>query len=119
MMKAELKRIHSPDIFNLENFHPDEEDVFGILLQLMVSPENSDGEESFDVLLCTPQWLMQCAQKSDVIFGRHYLIVFEYNYQRIYNQLKDYVESIEGDTWEEIALRIGRIGKWEFEDYQT
>ena len=118
-MKAELKRIHCPDIFDLEKFYPDQKNVFGILLQLMVSPDNSEGEESFDVMLCTPEWLTKTYKKSEMIFGRHYLIVFEYDYQRIYAKLKDYVEGIKGDTWEEIASKIGRIGKWEFEDYQA
>jgi hypothetical protein len=117
-MKAELKSIHSPDIFDLGKFDPNEKDNFGILLQLMVSPKNGKGEESFDIMVCTPQWLIRNYQKSDMIFGRHYLIVFEYDYPKIYDKLKEYIGGIEGDTWNEIALKIGRIGKWEFEDYQ-
>jgi len=55
VMKAELKRIHCRDIFNSEKFYPDQKNVFGILLQVMVSPENGEGEQSFDVMLCTPE----------------------------------------------------------------
>jgi hypothetical protein len=28
------------------------------------------------------------------------------------------VESEEAPTWPELAIKIGRIGKWEFEDYR-
>ena len=116
-MKAKLRNIHSPDIFDLQGFVPKEENDFGLLLQLIVSALDSDGEESFDIMLCTPKWLTRNHKKTDIIFGRHYLIVFEYNYRKIYDKLKVSVESIEVETWDEIGLKIGRIGKWEFEDY--
>ena len=69
-------------------------------------------------MLCTPRWLIANGKESDIIIGRHHLIVFEYNYQRIYNKLKELVEDIDGDTWDDIGNKIGRIGRWEFEDYQ-
>ena len=119
VIKAVLKYIHSPDVPDLARFSPTEGDNFCILLQLMVSPLHIDGRESFDLLLCTPQWLIANSKKSDLIIGRHYLIVFEYNYERIYNKLKDLVEKAEGDTWDDIGNKIGRIGRWEFEDYQA
>lgn len=116
-MKAIIKRLHSPDIYNLSDFVPEKADSFYILLQLIVSPLNIDGEESFDVILCTPKWLIENHQKSDIIIGRHHLIVFEYNYNRIYDKLKRIVENIEGHTWNDIAEQLSRLGKWEFEDY--
>lgn len=117
-MKAKLKRIHSPDVNNLLAYHPIEPDNFGLLLQLMVGPAEGEGEESFDVMVCTPKWLKENHSLSDVVFGRHYLIVFQYEYDRIYRALAQYVDGIEGDDWIEVASKVGRIGKWEFEDYQ-
>ena len=117
-MKAKLKYIHSPDIPDLPAFVPQNQDSFSILLQLMVSPFDGEGEESFDLILCTPKWLMENHKISDIIIGRHYLIVFEYNYPGIYNKLKRIIENIDEKNWDEIGLKIGRIGKWEFEDYQ-
>jgi len=118
-VKAELKRIHSPDVYTLENFEPNEADKFGILLQLMVGPVNTEGEESFDLMVCTPKWLSDNYGKTDIVFGRHYLIVFEYDYDAIYSKLKSIIESIDADNWEDLGLLIGRIAKWEFEDYQN
>lgn len=80
--------------------------------------EKFGGEESFDMLICTPQWLIANHTPSDIIIGRHYLIVFEYNYQRIYSKLQSLIEGFEASNWDEIGLVIGRLGKWEFEDYQ-
>ncbi|MHB8793345.1 MAG: Imm8 family immunity protein [Thermoleophilia bacterium] len=50
--------------------------------------------------------------------GRHYLIMLNYNLERLKNFIVSYVESCTGDTWQEVAEKLGRLGKWEFEDYQ-
>lgn len=117
-MKAILKYIHSPDVVDLPGFIPERKNSFSMLLQLMVGPVNGAGEESFDVILCTPQWLTENHSILDIIVGRHYLIVFEYNYSGIYKQLEELVEGIDGENWNDIGMKVGRIGKWEFEDYQ-
>lgn len=117
-MKAELKYIHSPDVFDLKNFQPEESDNFGVLMQLILSPKNTEGEESFDVMLCTPKWLLNNYEKDDIIFGKNYLIVFEYNYERIYEKIISFINNVEGNTWDEVANKISAIGKWEFEDYR-
>lgn len=48
-MNAELKRVHSPDILDLENYKPENPTKFSFLLQAMVGPEGNEGEE-LDVL---------------------------------------------------------------------
>jgi hypothetical protein len=47
-MKAELKRIHNPDIDNLSEYYPNDPENFSFLLQAIVGPLGEDGEESFD-----------------------------------------------------------------------
>jgi hypothetical protein len=81
-MRAQVKRFFSPDIDDLNNFHPEDPESFGFLLQVMVGPENQPGEESFDVLVCTPKWLLQERGVDAVIFGYDKLIVFEYNFKK-------------------------------------
>lgn len=118
-MRPKLISFFSTDVDAcLSKYYPSEPDNFGFLARLIVGEEKTEGGDIFDVMICTPQWLMSNFQESDIIIGRHYLIVFEYNYQRIYSRLKKLIENIHGDNWEEIALKIGRIGHWEFEDYQ-
>jgi Immunity protein 8 len=118
-MKAILKGFYSTDIdIPLSDYVPILPDNFGFLVRLIVGEEKMGGEESFDVMLCTPQWLISNCEAADIIIGRHYLIVFEYNYQRIYTKLKSLIEDIEANSWEDIGSIIGRVGKWEFEDYK-
>ena len=117
IMKAELKRIHSPDIENLSEYSPEHSDKFSFLLQAIVGPLSEEGEESFDIEVCTPKWLSENYSKDDIIIGRHLLIVFDFNYERIFSKIKSYIENCSGDTWGKVAEQIGRLGKWEFEDY--
>lgn len=116
-MRAQLKRLHSPDVYDLEKFAPDPADDFGFLLQLMVGPEGEPGEESFDVTVCTPEWLKRNFKPSDFVIGRHRLIVFEYDYARLRAFLARRCEKCMADTWLEIASQLSRLGHWEFEDY--
>lgn len=118
-MKAELKGCHSPDVYNLEKYYPEVEDDFCFLLQALVGPKDEQGDETFDLIVCTPKWLLENKKKDEVIFGKNYLIVFEYNYQKIYNKIKSYIDELNGESWEELSLKVARIGYWEFEDYQN
>lgn len=118
-MKATVKSLHSPDIPDLTRYMPKVADDFAFLLQILAGPSEGDGEESFDVFVCTPLWLRNNHQPSDIVVGRHKLIVFDYNYRRLVSFITGLVESCEGTTWQELADRIGRLGKWEFEDYHA
>ncbi len=119
-MKAILKDLYCIDnTQRLEEYSPPKIDNFGFWIRLIVGEMTMGGEESFDVMICTPQWLSANYKKTDIIIGRHFLIVFEYNYQRIYNKLKELIESLEAENWDDIGMLIGRIGKWEFEDYRA
>jgi hypothetical protein len=53
-MKAIIKRIHSPDVFDFTSYKPDDPQNFGFLLQLMMGTEEVEGADSFDVVVCSP-----------------------------------------------------------------
>ena len=116
-MKAELKRLHSPDAYNLEKFKPQDPTKFSILIQAMIGPEGKEGEESFDIEVCTPRWLEDAFNEGDVIIGCHYIIVMEYNFQKIDRAIRDYIDMCTGKDWCEIAGKLSCLGKWEFEGY--
>ena len=88
------------------------------ILREAATGKGREGEESFDVFVCTPQWLKQNRSQTDLTVGRHYLIVFEYDYERLRSFLDGYCSQCSGETWQEVAQLLGRLGKWEFEDYK-
>jgi hypothetical protein len=116
-MRAELKSLFSPDADPLEDFRPT--GPFGILVMAMIGPAGERGEESFDFMLCTPEWFS--ANTSDEFtIGRHYLFVRGFDYTR----LKEFVQARcrscgEERNWALLAEKLSRLGKWEFEDYQS
>ena len=116
-MRAAVRRFHSPDIDDLERFRPADADSFSFLLQIMIGPADGDAEESFDVVVCTPTWLLRNHERKDIIFGRHRLVVLEYDFERIRRVIQDYCARLNAPTWEGLAAKLARLGKWEFEDY--
>ncbi len=118
MIHPELKHILSPDIDDLGTYYPEDAESFGFLLQLIIGPKNQEGAESFQVTVCTPAWLSRNFSKDEIVLGRHYLILFGYNYQRLINRINKYLQHCSGETWHEVALKVGRLGLWEFEGHQ-
>ncbi|WP_090268222.1 immunity 8 family protein [Pseudomonas panipatensis] len=118
-MDAKLKRLHSPDIYNLENYHPEFPDSFGFLLQAMIGPADEEGEESFDIEVCTPKWIEKKLGSNEVIIGVHYLIVRDYNYQKIVHAIEKFLLGCSGENWSEVSMKVSRLGLWEFEGYQN
>lgn len=116
-MRAKVKGWHSPDI-DLDLYCPDIENNFGFLLQVMIGPDSENGEESFDIMVCTPDWIKFEHAGKGPLWGRHYLIVFDYDIDGIRRFIANHVEQCDGNNWTEVANKISRIGKWEFEDYR-
>jgi hypothetical protein len=117
-MEAKLKRLHSPDIYNLEDFQPDAQDDFCFLLQAMIGPAGEEGEESFDIEVCTPKWIEKRHRVDEVVVGLHYLIVREYNYQRIVKAIEKFLQGCSGKDWSDVSNKVSRLGLWEFEGYE-
>ena len=65
-MRAELKSLHSPDADPLRDFAP--VGPFGLLVQAMIGPHEQEGYESFDFMLCTPEWFAS-NMRSDIEMG--------------------------------------------------
>lgn len=118
-MNAELKRLHSPDVFDLKNYRPESPENFSFLLQAMIGPAGEEGEESFDIEVCTPKWIMENCRKDVVIIGVHYMVVREYSYERIEGAIKKFLLGCSGSNWAEVARKVSQLGLWEFEDYQS
>ena len=116
-MRAVLKSLDlEPDPASLS----DDPAEFALLARMYVGPADSPGKESFDLTVCTPEWLSkQCRAVGGVYNPRHHLVVtFEtFDKRALHSWLDARVHEAEGATWQEVAARLGRLGYWEFEDY--
>jgi Immunity protein 8 len=87
-------------------------------LRMIVGPPDGPGEESFDVLVCTPVWLARVVAEEGPQIGRHRLIVDSLDLQRAEAFLRHQVERLDAPTWDGLAEKISRLGYWEFENYK-
>jgi hypothetical protein len=115
-MRAKLKGIGSADA--LWDSGADPSGSFCVSIWVLAGPADGPGEESFDLLVCNPAYLSNELKKRGVISGRDYLFVDHIDRPMIEGYLRRRIEDIEGNTWIDVAERIGRIGHWEFEDYK-
>jgi Immunity protein 8 len=84
----------------------------GHWVRVLAGPEGSDGEESFDVLVCTPTWLGR------EVDGRHLLVVETWEPARVRHLVTQLFEKETADDWPRLATRLSRHGSWEFDGYR-
>ena len=117
-MISEVKNIISPDIIDFEKFWPEDEESFSFLISVLVGIKGESAAESFDIMVCTPKWLLNKYNESDMILGSNKLIVFRYDIERILARIRKLFDNCTGKDWNEIAIKLSRISSWEFENYK-
>lgn len=117
-MQSEIKVLMSTDVFDLENYRPDDYKSFAFVLTLTVGIKGEIGGDNFDIYVCTPKWLLD-NQSADIIPGKGMIIVFRCDMKIILMRIRALFEGVTGEDWNEIAIKLSRIGNWEFENYQS
>jgi Immunity protein 8 len=79
MITAQVKGIYSTDMDKLELHLPGDPEDVCIWVRAMVGPRGGQGEESFDIGVCTPKWLADRCGREGFVVGRHYLVVSRYD----------------------------------------
>ena len=116
MVSAKIKGWQVETV-SLDEYAPVDQEDFGFQLRLLVGPSDSQGEESFDLTVCTLAWLAARCEADGFVLGRHHLILSRFSASAIKRILVKAVERWSGDSWSDVAEKVSRIGYWEFEDY--
>ncbi|WP_409316812.1 immunity 8 family protein [Pseudomonas sp. KCJK9016] len=116
MMHAVIKSI-SNDFFDVETYVPESVDNFSLSLRIRIGLDSTQGADDFELFICTPKWLEETMWEPR--WGRGLLIVREYDFSTINGLIHEYVSRCEGDSWETIVIKLGKIFAWEFDDYQS
>jgi Immunity protein 8 len=117
-VRAELKHLHlEPDPSALSA----EPESFSFIARMLVGPSGSPGEESFDVVVCSPQWLAARCREVALYDARHHLVVDveQFDKRQLRTWLESRVSNVQAETWRETGEQLGRLGQWEFEDYRA
>jgi len=117
-MLSEIKNIISPDIIDFKTYWPEDEESFSFLITVLVGPRGTAVEESFNVVVCTPKWLLKKYDENEIIIGKDKLIVFKFDMERILARIRKLFDNCSGKDWNDIAMKLSRIGHWEFENYR-
>jgi len=112
-MRAEVRYFEWPDLER----GADTLESASTLLVFAAGPLGGPGEETFQATVCTPAGLSELVERDGVVAGRHFLFVDAIVPGRVEEFVRDRVRRIDGDTWSELAEKIGRLAHWEFEDY--
>jgi hypothetical protein len=91
---------------------------FVFQVRLLIGPQGEPGEESFDLTVCSPEWLATECSRTGIVDGLHHLVVnmAEYNEQALRAWLEKRVSSVQGPLWFDIAPRLARLAHWEFDE---
>jgi hypothetical protein len=115
MIAAQVKHIYTWSMDDLESHVPPDPGNFCIIVRAMVGPRGQDGEESFDINVCTPQWLTERVEREGFVLGMHHLFVAIFDPVEIRALIAKLMERYSGNSWREVADKLSRVGQWEFE----
>ena len=114
-MRAELKRA-SADEVDIRTYVPEDPEYFFLTLRLRIGEEGHDRGDDFELSICTPLWLRENIYTP--LWGRHYLIVRDFNYKLIIDTVISNISQCTGENWTDVARMLARLFSWEFEDYR-
>lgn len=112
-----MRSLTSLDVPDLETWRPSGES-FSLSLRLLAGPDSGPGEESFDIIVCSAEWITERVRQDEIYDARHHLIVSDFHWPAISAYVGRRVTECQGDTWTEVAEKVARLGHWEFEDYE-
>lgn len=113
-----IGKVKSIDLIDHDNwaYWPEDPLNFCVAVEAMIGPAEEDGAEIFSFEVCTPMWFTENRLKS-ATFIRHIVFVQEYDEDEIKHLIYRLVAETPGSSWTEIAVKLSRFMRWEFEDY--
>lgn len=82
---------------------------FGVNVTALLRPAGGEGEESFQLTVCTPGWVAEnVAMPKGFAFLRHHLIVERWDEDLVQRAIQDLCLRNEGSNWSEVATKLSR-----------
>ncbi|MGL3609080.1 Imm8 family immunity protein [Rhizobium sp. G187] len=116
-MIAEVKSI---ELIDYENwiYWPDDIEKFCVAAEAMIGPVGEEGADIFSFEICTPKWFEE-ERNEKAAFARAVVFLRTYDELAAKTIIRKLVDTTSGDTWIEIAQKLNRYLRWEFEDYKA
>lgn len=115
-MRAELRELVTVEHDDLRAVRP-ADDAFYVSLRALIGPAGSEGEESFDLDVCSPEWLEAELERYNIVGGRFLLITRNFDAKQVEAYVRKRIAQATGPDWPTVAAKLARWSRWEFEDY--
>lgn len=118
-VRGELKALDvAGEDGDLRSFDPADHEYFVVHVTAIVGPAGQEGEELFQFTICSPRWFADQPLQKGFAFQRHTLFLERWDPGLVERAIQDLCRRTEGNTWNEVALKLSQYGHWEFEDYR-
>jgi hypothetical protein len=119
-VRAELKGLDTPDaeVMDLRSYVPEDSTHFGLEVTATIGPAGGEGEELFYFHVCSASWLRDDPLRKGLAFLRNTLLLACWDADLVERAIADLCRRTEGEGWHEVAQKLSRYGRWEFEDYR-
>lgn len=111
-----LKHIICPDIPELDKKGIDSEHEICVLVQALIGPQDHEGYESFEFVVCNGIWVTNRIE-DDIVVGKNKIFLKHFILSDVEDVIRRIILSCAGPSWDDVAVKISRYGLWEFEDY--
>jgi hypothetical protein len=114
-MLAELKSLDCSD-FDL-NLGPPDPARLDYWICAHIGPKGDKGAELFYFRILSPNCVFS-ESTNGIVLGRHTMLMELFDLRLIEAKLRTICDHASASTWDEVAKRLARDLRWEFEDYQ-
>ena len=104
----ELRWLHSPDV-DLEAFEGEIGTAWGFLLQIGIAPPDVDGEDSFDLVVCSPEWIAFHYGVDAVVDGRCHLLISRFSLSALRRFVERSLAASAAPTWDGVVEKFGAV----------
>jgi hypothetical protein len=57
-------------------------------------------------------------EEAGPLVGLHHVVVTALDYDALFKLVQAFCSRCEGATWREVGAKVGRLGRWEFDEYR-
>ena len=117
MKKLVVKAWHLYDA-DFDSYAPELPQNFCRSIDLDIGYLNEDPASTFSIQVCSFTWLAHQYSGKGPRWGRHLLLVGQYDRLEIKRAIEELVRLCSRETWEKSLPLLCRHFHWEFEDYE-
>ncbi len=117
-MRPRIESIGTPDGEPLESIKVADVRSFNEVVRVLIGPSVGEGEEIFDIYICSPGWIeCQCEEKGYWLARRTW-VLSHWEVSLVRRAIQETVLRVTGNSWQAISQQLAAFMMWEFQDYK-